>query len=201
MSQQQLYKHFPSTKKGAALYGGFMYDQGYFAKIFEAKDSLEATLVDINEFLDYHGYETATASDFDETYSFEGLFYSIHLNPYDDSHMILIVEKTNLAEGEQAFITSELVKFRDERDWKQFHNSKDLAIALSIEANELLELFLWKDPKEVDTNKLKGELAEVLSYAFLLAEKHELNIEAIVMEKIAENNNKYPPERGYPIQK
>lgn len=173
-----------------------MYDHGFFAKIFDSKDSLEAALVDINAFLDYHGYETANAADFDESYAFKGEWYSISLNVYDESQMILIVEKTNIAEGEVEFITTELLQFRDDRDWAQFHNSKDLAIALSIEANELLELFLWKDSTEVGAAKVKSELADVLSYAFLIAQKYSLNIEEIIMEKISENNKKYPVDKA-----
>ena len=61
-----------------------------------------------------------------------------------------------------------LVHFRDERDWKQFHNPKDLATALSIEAGELLEAFLWKSADEAKIEKVKEELADVLAYAILL---------------------------------
>jgi len=57
-------------------------------------------------------------------------------------------------------ITEKLIQFRDERNWEQFHNSKDLAIAISIEANELLELFLWKQPEEADQKKVKEELQD-----------------------------------------
>jgi NTP pyrophosphatase (non-canonical NTP hydrolase) len=196
MNQRQLYKYFPSTNEGAKVYGGFMHSEGHFARIFDSKNSLQEALIEINEFLEFHGFQTAEATDFDETYTFKSDFYTVYMNPYDESQMILIVEKTNFAEGENAFITSELIKFRDARDWAQFHNSKDLSIALSIEANELLELFLWKDAKEVDGEKLKSELADIISYAFLLAEKHHLNIEEIVMEKIAENNKKYPVDKA-----
>ncbi len=89
-------------------------------------------------------------------------------------------------------ITEALVKFRNERDWEQFHNSKDLSLAISIEANELLELFLWKNADEANKEKLKEELADVLAYSFLLAEKHGLNIKDIVLEKIKKNGEKYP---------
>ena len=89
-------------------------------------------------------------------------------------------------------ITNLLIKFRDERNWEQFHNSKDLALALSIEAAELNELFLWKDAKDVNVEKLKEELADVFIYAFLLAKKHELNIKDIVLSKINHNEKKYP---------
>lgn len=89
-----------------------------------------------------------------------------------------------------------LLRFRDERDWQQFHNSKDLAVAISIEASELLELFLWKGNEEVDRDKLKAELADVLSFCLLLAEKHGLNVAEIIQEKIEQNNNKYPVSKA-----
>lgn len=90
----------------------------------------------------------------------------------------------------------ELIKFRDNRDWKQFHNSKDLALAISIEASELLELFLWKKEEDFDKDKLKDELADVLSFCFLLANKHDLDINEIILEKIKKNNEKYPVEKS-----
>jgi NTP pyrophosphatase (non-canonical NTP hydrolase) len=89
-------------------------------------------------------------------------------------------------------ITEELRKFRDERDWAQFHNPKDLAVALSIEASELLELFLWKSAEEADTDKIKEELADVLAYAFMLADKYGLNVAQIMQDKLAKNQLKYP---------
>jgi len=85
-----------------------------------------------------------------------------------------------------------LKKFRDERDWEQFHNPKDLAIALSIESNELLEQFLWKNPENANKDKLKEELADVFSYAFLLADKLELDVKKIVLDKVKLNAEKYP---------
>ena len=93
-------------------------------------------------------------------------------------------------------IIQELVKFRDEREWAQFHNSKDLALAISIEAGELNELFLWKKAEEVNIEKLKNELADVLAYAFLLASKHNLDVKKIVLDKIKSNAEKYPIEKA-----
>ena len=96
-------------------------------------------------------------------------------------------------------ITKALVDFRDERDWKQFHDTKNLALALSIEVAELNELFLWKTNKEseeVDKERLKEELADVFAYAFLLAEKHQLDVKQIVIDKIARNAEKYPVEKA-----
>lgn len=93
----------------------------------------------------------------------------------------------------------ELLKSRDERDWEQFHDSKNLALALSIEASELNELFLWKDKPEsekVNVDKLKEELADILSFAFLLANKHNLDPFEIVTEKIKKNYEKYPVDKA-----
>ncbi|WP_185216689.1 MULTISPECIES: nucleotide pyrophosphohydrolase [Sphingobacterium] len=93
-------------------------------------------------------------------------------------------------------LIKKIIAFRDERDWKQFHNSKDLAIALNIETSELLELFLWKSNEDVNLEKLKEELADVFMYALLLAEKHQLNIQEIIETKIEINNRKYPKEKS-----
>ena len=89
-----------------------------------------------------------------------------------------------------------LIDFRDERDWKQFHNPKDLALALSIEAAELNEIFLWKQPEEADQDKIKEELADVLAYALLLANTYDLDINKIVLDKIRKNAEKYPVDRA-----
>jgi NTP pyrophosphatase (non-canonical NTP hydrolase) len=93
-------------------------------------------------------------------------------------------------------ITLELLKFRNERDWAQFHNPKDLALAINVEAGELLELFLWKNSENANTEKIKEELADVLAYAFLLAEKYNFDVKEIVLEKIAKNGEKYPVEKA-----
>ncbi len=92
-----------------------------------------------------------------------------------------------------------LIKFRNERDWEQFHDSKNLALAISIEAAELNELFLWKKDHEtenVNPEKLKEELADVLAFAFLLAEKHNLNVFDIILDKINQNAQKYPVDKA-----
>ena len=102
--------------------------------------------------------------------------------------------KRNKTEIEE--ITDQLIKFRDERNWEQFHNSKDLALALSIEAAELTELFLWKGAEDVNIEKLKEELADVLIFAFLLARKHNIIIKDIMINKIMINEARYPIEKA-----
>ncbi|MDX3916321.1 nucleotide pyrophosphohydrolase [Olivibacter sp. CPCC 100613] len=93
-------------------------------------------------------------------------------------------------------LTHKLLQFSEERDWKQFHNAKDLALALSIEAAELNELFLWKKPEEADKEKIKEELADVFAYALQLAAKYDLDINQIVTDKITKNAAKYPVDRS-----
>jgi NTP pyrophosphatase (non-canonical NTP hydrolase) len=93
-------------------------------------------------------------------------------------------------------ITSQLIAFRDERDWEQFHNPKDLAIAISAEAGELLECFLWKDANDAKVEKVREELADILAYSFLLAHRCGLNVKEIVEEKIKKNAEKYPVEKA-----
>ena len=89
-----------------------------------------------------------------------------------------------------------LMRFRDERDWNQFHNPKDLALAINVEAGELLELFLWKKHQDADVQKVKEELADILAFSFLLAEKYNMNVKEIVLEKIAKNAQKYPVSKA-----
>ena len=90
----------------------------------------------------------------------------------------------------------EIRQFTEDRDWDQFHNGKDLALALSIEAAELNEAFLWKDAKDVKIEKVKEELADVFNYAFLIADKYDLDFREIVMEKLAKNAEKYPVDKA-----
>lgn len=98
--------------------------------------------------------------------------------------------------SENQKLTKALLQFRDERDWAQFHNAKDLAVALNIEAGELLEAFLWKSAEEAKKEKVKEELADVFAYALLLAEKYDFDIEEIVLEKIKTNGEKYPVSKA-----
>lgn len=96
-------------------------------------------------------------------------------------------------------IIEHLIRFRDERDWEQFHDSRNLALAISIEAAELNELFLWKkdaDIEAVDRARISEELADILAFSLLLAEKHGLDIAEILQEKISKNALKYPVHKA-----
>ena len=97
--------------------------------------------------------------------------------------------------------TVELIKrFRDDRNWSQFHNPKDLAISISLEAAELLEIFQWSaDDLECieKTQKIREELADVLSYSVLLCDRLGLDMDEILQAKIKRNEEKYPVEKAY----
>ena len=90
-----------------------------------------------------------------------------------------------------------IVRFTRERDCDQLHNGKDMALALSIEAAELNEAFLWKQAEEVNVEKVKEELADIFNYAILIADKYDLDIKQIVMDKLKRNAEKYPVEKAY----
>jgi len=92
-----------------------------------------------------------------------------------------------------------ILKFRDDRNWKQFHNPKDLAISISLESAELLEVFQWSGSDtlcEEKIDKIKEELADVINYCVLMADACELDIDEIVQEKIKRNGEKYPIEKS-----
>lgn len=94
----------------------------------------------------------------------------------------------------------EVLKFSADRDWKQFHNPKDLAISISLEAAELLEVFQWSAEDvtcEKKLNKIKEELADVVNYCILMADECGLDLDEIVHEKIVQNNEKYPVEKAF----
>ncbi|WP_181917260.1 nucleotide pyrophosphohydrolase [Virgibacillus dokdonensis] len=90
-------------------------------------------------------------------------------------------------------------QFRDERDWRQFHNPKDLAISLSLEAAELLEVFQWKTSEqaiEENLENIKEELADVMIYALMLSNDLDLDVKEMILEKMQKNAQKYPVEKS-----
>jgi NTP pyrophosphatase (non-canonical NTP hydrolase) len=101
-------------------------------------------------------------------------------------------------------LLQEILKFRDQRDWKQFHTPKNLAAAIAIEAAELQEHFLWKSDTEVlavlrnpeKRDKVNEELADVLIFTLLLADRLGVDIDAVVRRKLKNNAKKYPVEKA-----
>ena len=93
-------------------------------------------------------------------------------------------------------IINALIDFRNERDWEQFHNPKDLSLAINIEAGELLEIFLWKNAEDANKEKVREELADIFSFAFLLADKYDFDVKEIILDKIKVNSEKYPVNKA-----
>ena len=96
-------------------------------------------------------------------------------------------------------IQKQLSDFADERDWDQFHNPKNLAMALSVEASELVEIFQWLTPEQAEeimdssqSDHVKEEVADVMIYLLRLADKLDIDLESIVNDKIVQNGKKYP---------
>jgi NTP pyrophosphatase (non-canonical NTP hydrolase) len=94
--------------------------------------------------------------------------------------------------SEIARILADIKKFRDARDWKQYHDPKNLALCLSVEAAELLEVFLWKSHEEIDPARHAEELADVFYAAFLLSDTYGLDVGKIIRAKLKKNAAKYP---------
>ena len=96
-------------------------------------------------------------------------------------------------------LIKEINQFRDDRDWRQFHNAKDLALSVSLEASELLENFQWKSREEAiadDLENIKDEIADVMIYCLMLADDLGLSVEEIIKNKIKKNGKKYTVEKS-----
>ena len=94
---------------------------------------------------------------------------------------------------------NKVLKFRDDRDWKQFHDPKDLAISISLEASELLEIFQWSRDDVYCLDKIdqiKEELADVMNYCILMADACDLDLDRIITDKIKLNAAKYPVDKA-----
>ena len=121
-------------------------------------------------------------------------FESVNFFPKND---IIIGDYAQEKDRRMKELIDLINQFRDERDWRKFHNEKDLAISISLEASELLELFQWKQSEEVvekSLKEIKEELADVFMYSLMLADNLNLDVEEIIKEKIDINAKKYPVE-------
>lgn len=96
--------------------------------------------------------------------------------------------------GDMQETMKKINKFRDERNWRPFHNEKDLALSISLEASELLEIYQWKTSQQgnLEREHLKEEIADVLIYSYMLADNLGFDINEIIAEKLKKNAIKYP---------
>ncbi len=188
--------YFPNTPEGANIYEGFLIDETLFCKTFPCEDSIIKILIPINEFLYKNGYSKILPDEIEnEGYVYDEYPVSLSTHGYQEE-LVLKITREPFSKPQIKFLINELKKFRDQRDWEQFHNIKDLTIALSIESNELLEQFLWKNANEANIEKIKEELADVFAYSLLLADKLDINVEEIVLNKIKTNGEKYPVDKA-----
>lgn len=97
----------------------------------------------------------------------------------------------------QQKLTERVIQFRNERNWEQFHTSKDIAINLSVEANELLQLFLWKTNEQPDRDKLSDEVGDVLYALLLICERFQIDLATAFENKMQQNEAKYPVNEYY----
>ena len=95
-------------------------------------------------------------------------------------------------------LTKKICQFRDDRDWKQFHKTKDMLISLALESSELLELAQWKTDDEIDKDKqsIAAELADVAYWLLLISHDLEIDLPKAIEDKLAVNAEKYPVEKS-----
>jgi len=99
-------------------------------------------------------------------------------------------------------LVAKIIKFRDARDWKQFHNPKDVALSLMLEAAEVLEHFQWKNQSEIKEHvkskkeEIGEELADVLYWVLLLSDDLEIDVLDALDSKIKKNEQKYPVDKS-----
>jgi NTP pyrophosphatase (non-canonical NTP hydrolase) len=93
-------------------------------------------------------------------------------------------------------IIDALIKFRDERNWKQFHTPENLAKSIVLEAAELLENFQWQSGDE-EIENIKDELADVMTYCMLMCEHYQIDMKDIILKKMEKTSKKYPVEKSY----
>lgn len=113
---------------------------------------------------------------------------------YDDLNIIILIMNYEK-------IRDEILNFRDKRDWKQFHNPKDLATAIAIEAAELQEVFLWKSQEESykiwrEDTSVREEFSDIFNFMVLFAEECGIDIEKEVLDKLKKNGEKYTLEKA-----
>ncbi|AUD65810.1 nucleotide pyrophosphohydrolase [Tenericutes bacterium MZ-XQ] len=93
-------------------------------------------------------------------------------------------------------IIDKLIKFRDDRNWKQFHTPENIAKSIVLEAAELLENFQWKNDS-ADIENIKDEIADIMTYCLYMCETYELDMKTIINEKIMKNEKKYPVDKAF----
>lgn len=194
MKLPKLSNFFPVNETMADLYGGWL--EGPFFKIIFNQGLMNDQIDSANYFLEQNGFETVISEDdFKDNLEIELDLITFSFKTLGGNMLLLIYEQPLMSKPMDSLV--EFIKlFRDERDWKQFHTSKNLSMAISAEAGELLDHFLWDRSNDINQDKISNEIADILMYLILLS--NELNIDIIdsVINKIKQNAEKYPIDKS-----
>ncbi len=194
MNLPPLSKCYPVTQALANLYGG-SWEGKYFKKSFIA-DKFEDQIVLVNEFLLSNQFNIIlNSSDFDDVKIYETGSLDFIRN-FTGLNQIFMIYHQPLMLNPINEMFKFLDYFREQRDWKKFHTSKNLALALSSEVGELSDLFLWDREANVDVDKVESELADIIIYSIYLADNNGINLLDAVIKKTIENDKKYPLEKS-----
>jgi NTP pyrophosphatase (non-canonical NTP hydrolase) len=171
------------------------------ARVNKILAKLKHNYPDINWQTELHDYEDETGN------TRSSIVILVPLSQFDEAIQIYEELKKQGFNNESSIfdeLIGEIIQFRDERNWEQFHNPKDLAISLSLEASELLENFQWKTSDDAITENIeniKDEIADVVIYTMLLSHKLGINLEQAIKEKIQKNKKKYPVDKAFGSRK
>lgn len=184
---------YPFSDRLAELHHGWT-EGKLFKRTFEA-ESIQKQIVLVNSFLREQGFDIILAPDvFNVENSYEEGDFIFHKNLIGPNQIVLVYEQPlgfNPLNEMMKFLDS----FRSERDWKKFHTSKNLSMAIGSEAGELIDLFLWDREKDVDEDKVKNELADIVTYCLYLANNYGIDLFDAVIDKTIENDKKYPVDK------
>lgn len=186
---------YPVTETFAELYGGST-EGTMFKRTFRA-DTLEMQIDMVNAFLQEQGFNYIVlhydAFEDKKVYE-EGQFsFAKDVTGYNQ---IMLIYHQPVGIRTMDEILNFLNFFRGQRDWKKFHTSKNLAMAVGSEAGELMDLFLWDRDKDVDSEKVEKELADILIYCLYIADNWKIDLLDAVIKKTIENDSKYPVDKA-----
>jgi NTP pyrophosphatase (non-canonical NTP hydrolase) len=185
---------YPFTPRLAELHNGWS-EGKYFKRAFHA-DTLQGQIDLINIFLNEQGFDIFLEANFFDNESLyeEGNF--IFLRNLTGFNQIVLVYEQPVGLNSMDEMLKFLDFFRNARDWKKFHTSKNLSMAIGSEAGELIDLFLWDREKDVDEDKVKNELADIVTYCLYLASNFGIDLFDAVIDKTIENDKKYPVDKA-----
>ena len=173
---------FPITKTLAELYGGW--SEGRILKRRFIADTLDQQISDLNQFLKDQGFiEFISKKDLENEKSFKFKGFTVYKNVLGTNELLFVYDQPIMRSTLEE-ILSFLNTFRIERNWNQFHTSKNLAMAISAEAGEILDLFLWDREKETDPENIEKELADIVTYCIYLADNWKIDLLDAVVKKL-----------------